>query len=132
MKNRWVRLGRTLVVIFSIVLFFNAMSLFLEIKRDINYNNRAYGLSVMDDDFNNGQYYDIYLNAIKNDISDESPAVDTSQYEAFGRLFNAYVNAKMYKDNTKYLEQMNMEKQNISWDKILTVIESLESDLKDN
>ena len=132
MKSKWVRLARVLIVIFSIVLFLNAMTLFLEIRRDINYNNRAYGLSVMDDDFNNGEYYRVYMNSIKNAISDEDPAVDTSQYEAFGRLFNAYVNAKINTDNAKYIEQMNKEKQNITWNKILTVVESLENDLKNN
>lgn len=108
------------------------MTLFLEIRRDINYNNRAYGLSVMDDDFNNGEYYRVYMNSIKNAISDEDPAVDTSQYEAFGRLFNAYVNAKINTDDAKYIEQMNKEKQSITWNKILTVVESLENDLKNN
>lgn len=132
MKSKWVRLARVLIVIFSIILFLNAMTLFLEIRRDINYNNRAYGLSVMDDDFNNGEYYRVYMNSIKNAISDEDPAVDTSQYEAFGRLFNAYVNAKINTDNVKYIEQMNKEKQNITWNKILTVVESLENDLKNN
>ena len=132
MKSKWVRLARVLIVIFSIILFLNAMTLFLEIRRDINYNNRAYGLSVMDDDFNNGEYYRVYMNSIKNAISDEDPAVDTSQYEAFGRLFNAYVNAKINTDNAKYIEQMNKEKQNITWNKILTVVESLENDLKNN
>ena len=132
MKSKWVRLARVLIVIFSIILFLNAMTLFLEIRRDINYNNRAYGLSVMDDDFNNGEYYRVYMNSIKNAISDEDPAVDTSQYEAFGRLFNAYVNAKINTDNAKYIEQMNKEKQSITWNKILTVVESLENDLKNN
>lgn len=132
MKSKWVRLARVLIVIFSIILFLNAMTLFLEIRRDINYNNRAYGLSVMDDDFNNGEYYRVYMNSIKNAISDEDPAVDTSQYEAFGRLFNAYVNAKINTDDAKYIEQMNKEKQSITWNKILTVVESLENDLKNN
>ena len=133
MKNRWVRLARILIVIFSIILFFNAYALFTEIKRNINYNNRAYGLSVMDDDYNNGEYYRTYMNAIKNEIADEKPSVDTSQYEAFGRLFNAYINAKIYKDdNSKYLDEIAKEKQNITWNKILTVVESLENDLKNN
>ena len=132
MKSKWVRLARVLIMIFSIILFLNAMTLFLEIRRDINYNNRAYGLSVMDDDFNNGEYYRVYMNSIKNAISDEDPAVDTSQYEAFGRLFNAYVNAKINTDNAKYIEQINKEKQSITWNKILTVVESLENDLKNN
>ena len=132
MKSKWVRFARVLIVIFSIILFLNAMTLFLEIRRDINYNNRAYGLSVMDDDFNNGEYYRVYMNSIKNAISDEDPAVDTSQYEAFGRLFNAYVNAKINTDDAKYIAQMNKEKQSITWNKILTVVESLENDLKNN
>lgn len=132
MKNRWIRFARTLIVIFSVILFMNALALFLEIRRDISYNNRAYGLSVMNDDFNNGEYYRIYANAIRNEIADEDPSVDVSQYEAFGRIFNAYINARMYEDNSRYLEQIENEKQNISWNKILTVIESLQNDIRNN
>ena len=115
------------------MLYINATVFFLEIKRNINYFDRAYGLSVMDDSFNNGEYYKIYVETLKNKASSEKLAVDCSQYEAFGRLFNAYINAKTYKDDSaRYLEEMAKEKQNITWDKILTVVESLENDLKNN
>lgn len=133
MKNKWVKFARALIIFFSIMLFINAYTFFLEIKRDINYFDRAYGLAVMDDDFNNGEYYKLYVNTLKNKASSEKLAVDCSQYEAFGRLFNAYINAKTFKDDkNKYLEEIKKEKQNISWGKILTVVESLENDLKNN
>ncbi|MBR5755682.1 MAG: hypothetical protein IKX97_07700 [Erysipelotrichaceae bacterium] len=130
MKSKWIGLARTLIVIFLLILFANALSLFLEVKRDISYYNRAYGLSTMDDDFESGEYYQIYINTIKNAIADEDPAVDTSQYEAFGRLFDAYIDARVHEDNAEYLKKMEVEKQNITWDKILTVIESLENDIR--
>ena len=132
MKNKWTRLSRMLILFFSLILFLNALSLFTEIKRDITYNNRAYGLSTLDDYFDNGEYYQIYVCTVKNKLADEKPAVDTSQYEAFGRLFEAYLNARSHEDNAEYIKQIQEEKKNISWNKILTVVESLENDLKNN
>ena len=132
MKSRWIRIAKYLIVFFLIVLFFNAYSLFVEIKRDIHYNNRAYGLTTMDDSFENGEYYQIYIDTVKNAIADENPGVDTSQYEAFGRLYEAYLNARMYEDNDVYVKQMENEKKNITWKKILTVVETLENDIRHN
>lgn len=129
-SNKWIRFARILIILFTIILFFNAYSLFIDIKQGVSYNNRAYGLSVLDDEFNNGEYYSVYLKTIKNEITDESPLVDTSEYEKFGRVFDAYLKAKVYNDDS-YIEIMKKEKSNITWNKILTVIESLENDLKD-
>ena len=131
MKNsKWIGFGRTLIVFFTMILFMSALALFTEIKRDISYSNRAYGLSVMDDYFNNGEYYDIYISAIKNNITDEEPAVDTSQYEAFGRLYNAYLMARSHNNDPIYLKQMENEKANIKLKKILAVVERLEAELE--
>lgn len=132
MKSKWIGFARTLIVIFSLILFMNALALFLNIKRDMSYNNRAYGLSIMDDNFNNGEYYRIYLDGLRNEISDEDPSVDISQYEAFGRIFDAYTKARMYEDNDEYLKQIEQEKKNISWNKILTVVDALQNDIRNN
>ena len=133
MNKRWIKFAKILIIFFSIMLFINATLFFMRIKSDMNYFDRAYGLSVMDDNFNNGEYYKVYVNTLKNKASNEELAVDCSQYEAFGRLFNAYINAKTYKqDKEKYIQEMENEKLNITWTKILTVVESLENDLKNN
>lgn len=129
-SNKWIRFARILIILFTIILFLNAYSLFIDIKQGVSYNNRAYGLSVLDDEFNNGEYYSVYLKTIKNEITDEDPLVDTSEYEKFARVFDAYLKAKVYNDDS-YIEIMKKEKSNITWNKILTVIESLENDLKD-
>jgi len=130
MKSRWITLAKTLIVIFTIILFMNALSLFIEVKRDLEYSNRAYGLETLNDYFDNGQYQDIYECALKNEISDQNLYADTSQYEAFGRYYHAYTMARIYEDNSVYLKQMEAEKENISWKKILSVIEELEKQLK--
>lgn len=130
-SRRWIRLGRILIVIFTIILFFNAFSAFIKIKRDITYTNRAYGLSAMDDHFENGEYYQIYTETVKNSIVDEKPAVDTSQYEAFGRFYHAYLMARI-DDDPLYQKQMEEEKARISWKKILKVVEELERELDEN
>ena len=127
-RNSWISFGRVLVVIFLIVLFINALSLFTQIKRDLTYANRAYGLSAMNDLFEEGEYYEIFEYTIKNEMTDEKPYVDTSQYEAFGRWYNAYLKSRMYPDDQGYKDQMAAEKQKISWKKILTVINSLEKE----
>ena len=133
MNKRWIKFAKILIIFFSIMLFINATLFFMRIKSDMNYFDRAYGLSVMDDNFNNGEYYKVYVNTLKNKASNEELAVDCSQYEAFGKLFNAYINAKTYKDDKeKYIQEMENEKLNITWTKILTVVESLENDLKNN
>lgn len=129
MKSRWLKFSKVLIVLFTIILFLNAMSLFVEIKRDINYYNRAYGLTVLDDNFSNGEYYQVYLDSVKNEIADENPDVDTSQLEAFGRVYNAYLNAYVHKDKSIFIKQLEKEKAIITWDKINSVIELLQNQL---
>ena len=69
MKNKWVSLARILIVLFTLILFANALGMFLEIKRDVSYYNRSYGLNTMDEHFNNGEYYEVYELALKNKYS---------------------------------------------------------------
>lgn len=112
------------------ILFMNAMALFVNIKRDVNYVNRAYGLSTLDDCFNEGQYQQLYEYTVKNEFSSEPIEVDISQYEAFGRYWHAYSMARIYPDNEEYLRQMEIEKATITWNKILNVIDTLEQEMK--
>ena len=112
------------------ILFMNAMALFVNIKRDVNYVNRAYGLSTLDDCFNEGQYQQLYEYTVKNEFSNEPIEVDISQYEAFGRYWHAYSMARIYPDNEEYLRQMEIEKASITWNKILNVIDTLEQEMK--
>ena len=130
-NNNWIRLGKVLIVIFSLILFMNALAAFMEIKRDLTYGNRAYGLSSMDDHFENGEYYAIYTDTVKNSIADEEPAVDVSQYEAFGRFYHAYMMARI-DDDPIYRQQMAEEKTKISWKKILTVVDRLKRELNES
>ena len=130
MKNRLSSgLIKTLIVFFMFVLFINSYVLFREIKREVTFQNRSYGLTIMNDCFDNGEYYKIYTYTLKNSMVDEKPYVDVSQYEAFGRFYNAYLMAKMYPDNPEYRSQMKEEKNRISFKKILNVIAILEEDL---
>ena len=126
MKNRWVSLARFLIVLFTIVLFCNALGAFMEIKSDISYFNRSYGLSAMNDHFENGEYYDIYELSLKNKYSTEEIKVDTSQYEAFGRYYYAYMMAQMHPEDPVYRERMQKEKDQIHWKRILYLIDELE------
>ena len=128
MKNRWVSLARILIVLFTLILFANASGMFLEIKRDISYYNRSYGLNIMDEHFNNGEYYEIYELALKNKYSSEPLAVDTSEYEAFGRYFYAHIMAKMHAEDPIYQEKLQQEKANIHWQKIKFIIDELEQE----
>ncbi|MBQ1307813.1 MAG: hypothetical protein IIZ64_01765 [Erysipelotrichaceae bacterium] len=130
MKSRWTRIARVLIVFFLMILFMNAMALFVNIKRDVNYVNRAYGLSTLDDCFNEGQYQQLYEYTVKNEFSNEPIEVDISQYEAFGRYWHAYSMARIYPDNGEYLRQMEIEKASITWSKILNVIDTLEQEMK--
>ncbi|MBQ6493783.1 MAG: hypothetical protein IJI92_07990 [Erysipelotrichaceae bacterium] len=130
MKSKGSVLLKILIVIFMIILFFNSMMAVLTIRKDVSYKNRSYGLTVMDDYFNSGNYYEIYLCSLKNEYVSEEPYVDVSQYEAFGRFYHAYMMAKMYPDESKYREQMEKEKAQISWKKILNTVAILENDLK--
>ena len=131
MKSRWTPVARFLILLFLLVLFLNAMSLFVEIRRDMSYANRAYGLSALDDCFNDGRYQELYKYTLKNGFTDEKVEVDVSEYEAFGRYYNAYVKARIYEDNDIYLKQMEKEKASITWNKILSVIERLELEMKE-
>ncbi len=129
MKSRWAGFARFAIIIFMIILFVASVSLFTNIKRDVTYSSRNVGLSTLNDYFDAGEYEKIYESSIKNKYSDEKLYADVSQYEAFGRYFHAYMKAKMYEDNGEYLKEMAKEKENISWKKILDVIEALEKDL---
>ena len=126
MKNRWVSLARVLIVLFTIVLFCNALGAFMEIKSDISYFNRSYGLSAMNDYFDEGQYYEVYELTLKNKYSKETIEVDTSEYEAFGRYFYANIMARMHPEDPVYQEKMAKEKDQIHWKKILYLIDELE------
>ncbi|MBQ3295433.1 MAG: hypothetical protein IJH00_02975 [Erysipelotrichaceae bacterium] len=130
MKNSLLsRLVRVLIVFFMIVLVINSFLLVREIKREMNFQNRSYGLSVFNDWFDNGEYYKIYLHTLKNELVEEKPYVDVSEYEAFGRFYNAYLLAKMYPNEQKYRTMMKIEKANISLKKIRNVIALMEEDI---
>ena len=128
-KNRWVGFARFAIIILMLVLFANCLSLFLEVKRDVLYGSRSYGLSTLNDYFDEGRYQQIYNCAISNKYADDELAVDASQYEAFGRYYRAYTLARINEDNAEYLRQMEEEKAQISWKKILDVIDTLEAEL---
>lgn len=129
-KSRWSIFLSIMIIIFAIVLFFNAFFLAKEVKQDLTYNNRCYGLDVLDDYFNNGEYYNVYIHTTKNKYVDEKPYIDISQYEAFGRFYHAYLMAKINPNEPLYREQMEQEKKNITWKKILNTVTILENDLK--
>ena len=122
-------MAKVLIVVFMFVLFFNAMAFFTEVKRDVLYGSRSYGLSVLNDYFDNGEYQKIYQYTTANKYADDELSVDVSQYEAFGRYYRAYTLARIYDDNSEYLKRMETEKANITWKKILNVIESLENEM---
>ncbi|MBR0418266.1 MAG: hypothetical protein IJI66_03770 [Erysipelotrichaceae bacterium] len=129
-KKGWSIFLSIMIVLFTIILFFNALFLAKEVKRDLTYDNRSYGLSVLDDYYNNGEYYQVYLLTMTNKYVDEKPYVDVSEYEAFGRFYHAYMMAKTYPDKVEYREQMENEKKNITWKKLLSTVNILENDLK--
>lgn len=129
-KKGWSIFLSIMIVLFTIILFFNALFLAKEVKRDLTYDNRSYGLSVLDDYYNNGEYYQVYLLTTTNKYVDEKPYVDVSEYEAFGRFYQAYMMAKTYPDKVEYREQMENEKKNITWKKLLSTVNILENDLK--
>lgn len=126
MKTKWASLAKVMIVIFMLTLFVNAMLLFVNVRQDMSYGNRCYGLTELDDRFNQGDYQRIYTETLQNKYASAQPQVDTSQYEAFGRYYHAYVQSRIHEDNAVYLEQMEQEKAHITWKKILTVIELLE------
>ena len=128
-KSKLVSFGRIAILFFLVVLFFNAYTLFTEIRRDISYSSRSYGLNVLNEYFDEGNYYEIYEKTIENKYSDQALTVDASQYEAFGRWYHYYVMARTHDDSSKYLKQMEEAKQQITWKKLLHVIETLEPEL---
>ena len=128
-KSKWIGFARAAILVFTLILFANCLSLFLEIKRDISYGSRSVGLSTLDEYFNEGEYEKIYTSSVTNKYADDELAVDASQYEAFGRYYHAYTMARTHEDNAKYLKQMENEKAQISWKKILEVIDMLEAEL---
>ena len=127
--SKWVPFGRVAILLFLVVLFFNAYSLFTEIRRDVIYSSRSYGLDVLNEYFDEGNYYEIYEKTIENKYSDQDLAVDVSQYEAFGRWYHYYVMARTHDDRSKYLKLMEEAKQEITWKKLLNTIETLEKEL---
>lgn len=130
MKNSLLsRLVRVLIVFFMIVLVMNSFLLVRGIKQEISFQNRSYGLSVFNDWFDNGEYYKIYLHTLKNELVEEKPYVDVSEFESFGRFYNAYLLAKMYPNEQKYRTIMKIEKANISLKKIRNVIALMEEDI---
>ena len=131
MKSKWAGLARVVIVFFILVLFLNCLALFVGIKRDMLYGARSTGLSTLNDYFDEGEYYKIYRSAVQNRFANDKLAVDASQYEAFERYYHAYILARAYEDgdNSEYLKVMEEEKSNISWKKILEVIDSLEAEM---
>ena len=129
MKSRWVAVARVLIVFFLLILYINAHTLFVEIKRDVSYGSRSYGLDALNQDFDNGEYEQIYLRTLSNKYADDKLSVDVSQYEAFGYYYHYFTLAKAHPEENKYRDLMNAEKEKITWKKILDVIADLENEL---
>ena len=129
-KSRWIGFARIAIVFFLIVLFISAYLFFKEVKRDVLYGSRAYGLETLNECFDNGEYQRLYQYAISNKYAEDELSADTSQYEAFGRYYHYYTLALSHEDNGEYLKKMASEKEKISWKKILNVIETLENNMK--
>jgi hypothetical protein len=127
--SKWIPVGRAAILLSLVVLYFNAYMLFTEIRREVIYNNHSYGLEVLNDYFDEGNYYQIYEKTVQNKYSNQELAVDISQYEAFGQYYHNYVMARTHTDNAEYLALMNEAKQKITWKKVLNVIEMLEQEL---
>jgi len=128
-KSKWFGFARIAIIFFLFVLFASAYFFFKEVKRDVLYGSKAYGLEMLNECFDQGEYQRIYQYAISNRYADDKLSVDTSQYEAFGRYYHYYTQAVIHEDNKEYLKKMAAEKEKISWKKILNVIETLESEL---
>ncbi len=129
MKSRWVAVARVLIVFFLLILYINAHTLFVEIKRDVSYGSRSYGLDALNQDFDNGEFEQIYLRTLSNKYADDKLSVDVSQYEAFGYYYHYFTLAKAHPEENKYRDLMNAEKEKITWKKILDVIADLENEL---
>ena len=128
--SKWIGVARVLALLFMLILFINAFTLFREIRRDVLYGSQSTGLQTMNEWFDEGNYHKIYTAAAVNRYADDELSADVSQYEAFGRWYHAYVRARSLEDNAEYLKQMEKEKSSISWKKILDVMNTLEEDLK--
>ena len=130
MKSKWIGFARIIALLFMLVLFINSFILFRNIRSEVMFDSRSTGVSVLNDYFDRGDYQKIYTAAVVNSYAEDELSVDASQYEAFGRYYHAYVRARSLDDNEQYLKEMEKEKANISWKKILDVISVLEEDLK--
>ena len=131
-KSRWMKAAEVLIVFFLIVLFINAYVFFVNVKKETSRNFRSYGLDIINQYFDEGDYQQVYLYTLANKYAEDEPSVDVSQYEAFGRYYHYYVEAMTHEDNEVYLEKMEKEKELITWKKILSVIESLENDMNES
>ena len=129
MRNRWVTLARILIIFFMLILYINAHTLFVDIKRDVTYGSRSYGLEALNADFDNGEYEQIYLRTLSNKYADDELSVDVSQYEAFGYYYHYFTLAKAHPEEGKYRDLMNAQKEKITWKKILDVIGELVNEL---
>ena len=128
--SKWIGVARVLALLFMLILFINAFTLFREIRGDVLYGSQSTGLQTMNEWFDEGNYHKIYTAAAVNRYADDELSADVSQYEAFGRWYHAYVRARSLEDNAEYLKQMEKERSSISWKKILDVMNTLEEDLK--
>ena len=128
--SKWIGVARVLALLFMLILFINAFTLFKEIRQDVLYGSQSTGLQTMNEWFDEGNYHKIYTAAAVNRYADDELSADVSQYEAFGRWYHAYVRARSLEDNAEYLKQMEKERSSISWKKILDVMNTLEEDLK--
>ncbi len=131
-KSKWVPVARAAILIFLVVLFFNAFLFFREVRRTVMYGSRSYGLETLNDYFDQGNYQQVYIKTAANQYADDPLSVDVSQYTAFGNYYHYYVMARTHEENAVYLEKMEAEKEKISWKKILNVIAKLESELSEN
>ncbi len=130
MRSKWIGFARILALLLMIVLFINSFVLFKDIRSYVMYGSKSTGLNIVNDYFDQGNYQKIYTAAVVNAYADDELSVDVSQFEAFGRYYHAYVMARSLDDNERYREEMEKEKEAISWKKILDVISVLEEDLK--
>ena len=132
MRSKWIGFARIMALLLMFILFINSFTLFKDIRRQVMYGSRSTGLSTLNDYFDEGNYQKIYTAAVVNEYADDELTVDVSQYEAFGRYYHAYVKARSLDDNGQYLKDMEKEKAEISWKKILDVISVLEEDLENS
>ena len=130
MKSKWIGFARILALLLMIVLLISSTILFRDIRSYVMYGSKSTGLSILNEYFDEGDYQKIYTAACVNDFAEDKLAVDVSEYEAFGRYYHAYVMARSLDGDPRYLAEMEKEKTNISWKKILDVISVLEEDLK--